>query len=125
MTKNRHNRARHSPVQCSLPSWDHRHTEPRPFIGTFGGQSACWRTSAPIHTGLAERSRAHLAALAGRLGSLSPLAVLDRGYALVRRGADAGIVRSSDDVGAGDRVVIRVAAAEIDALVEFVRVPDR
>ena len=73
----------------------------------------------------AERSRAHLAALAGRLGSLSPLAVLDRGYALVRRGADAGIVRSSDDVGAGDRVVIRVAAAEIDALVESVRVPDR
>ena len=74
--------------------------------------------------GMRERERARLARLAGRLDSLSPLGVLDRGYALVRREDDGAIVRRADEVGAGDRLEIRVAAAEITSVVENVRVPE-
>jgi exodeoxyribonuclease VII large subunit len=68
-----------------------------------------------------ERSRGKVEQLAGRLDSLSPLAVLGRGYALVRRVRDAGIVRVGSDVGIGDALSIRVAEAELDAVVEAVR----
>jgi exodeoxyribonuclease VII large subunit len=68
----------------------------------------------------AERSRARLHQLAGRLDSLSPLAVLGRGYALVRRTRDGRIVRSASDVGAGEALAIRVAEAELEAVLEAV-----
>ena len=68
-----------------------------------------------------ERARAGLAELAGRLESLSPLGVLARGYAIVRRSRDGAIVRGAGDVGPGDRVSLRVAEAEIDAAVAAVR----
>lgn len=68
----------------------------------------------------AERSRGRLAQLAGRLDSLSPLGVLGRGYALVRRSRDGVIVRTPDQLRSGERLAIRVAAAELEALVESV-----
>jgi exodeoxyribonuclease VII large subunit len=68
-----------------------------------------------------DRAGARLAALAGRLESLSPLAVLSRGYALVRRSRDGEIVRRADQLTAGERISIRVAEAELDAAVEAVR----
>jgi len=68
-----------------------------------------------------ERARADVAALAGRLESLSPLAVLARGYAIVRRAHDGAIVRRADDVAAGDRLSLRVAEAELEAAVSGVR----
>jgi len=62
-----------------------------------------------------ERGEARLSAHAGRLDSLSPLAVLGRGYALVQRADDGAIVRAPGDVGAGDPLRIRLADGEIEA----------
>jgi exodeoxyribonuclease VII large subunit len=67
-----------------------------------------------------ERARAGLSGLAGRLESLSPLGVLTRGYAIVRRSRDGAIVRGAGDVAPGDRVSLRVAEAEIEAAVAAV-----
>jgi exodeoxyribonuclease VII large subunit len=53
-------------------------------------------------------SAATLGALDARLRSLSPLAVLDRGYALVMR-ADGAVVRSTSQVTAGDEMTTRLA----------------
>ena len=64
------------------------------------------------------RLRDRLSALAGRLDSLSPLAVLDRGYGLVRREADGVIVREAPDAPAGTRLTLRVARAELVAVAE-------
>ncbi len=61
------------------------------------------------------RSRGKLEGLAGRLEALSPLAVLARGYAIVR-GPD-GVVRGASEVQDGDRLVIRVGEGEIKAVV--------
>jgi exodeoxyribonuclease VII large subunit len=68
-----------------------------------------------------DRSRSRLAEFGGRLDSLSPLAVLGRGYALVRRARDGAIVRTVADVSAGERLAIRVAEAELDAALEAAR----
>jgi exodeoxyribonuclease VII large subunit len=61
-----------------------------------------------------------VAAASARLDALSPLAVLGRGYAIVRHG-DGRIVRGRDDAAVGDRLELRVADAELLARVEDVR----
>jgi exodeoxyribonuclease VII large subunit len=68
----------------------------------------------------AQRGRQGLGEAAARLQALSPLAVLGRGYGLVRRAADQSIVRGPDDIEAGERLAIRVDQAELEALVEAV-----
>jgi exodeoxyribonuclease VII large subunit len=65
--------------------------------------------------------RARLGAEVARLDSLSPLAVLGRGYGLVRRRADGAIVRRAGDVVVGDSLAIRLAEVELDASVEAIR----
>jgi exodeoxyribonuclease VII large subunit len=72
----------------------------------------------------AERHRrslltAEAVGLRRRLEGLNPLAILERGYALVRR-ADGSVVRSASAVGVGDEVDVRVADGVIGA--EVVRV---
>jgi len=67
------------------------------------------------------RARARLAELAGRLDSLSPLSVLSRGYALVRRSDDGTIVRRFDDAAGGDALSVRVAEAELEVTVNRAR----
>lgn len=62
-------------------------------------------------------SAAALSGLDARLRALSPLAVLDRGYALVLN--DAGhVVRSAAQVEAGERVTTRVAKGRFTSRVE-------
>lgn len=63
---------------------------------------------------------AQLAAQVGRLDSLSPLAVLGRGYALVRRSADGAIVRREGDVAVGDSLAVRLAEVDVEATVSEV-----
>ena len=67
-----------------------------------------------------ERGRSRLAELAGRLDSLSPLGVLDRGYALVRRQRNGAIPRTADQLTRGERLVIRLAEAQLEAVVESI-----
>ena len=62
-----------------------------------------------------ERRRARLDTLHARLGALSPLAVLERGYAIVRRG-DA-VVRATTEVASGDSIDVRVADGSFGATV--------
>jgi exodeoxyribonuclease VII large subunit len=61
---------------------------------------------------------------ARHLGSLSPRAVLARGYSLVRL-PDGRLVRRASEVSAGARLAIEFAEGGADALVERVREPER
>jgi exodeoxyribonuclease VII large subunit len=56
--------------------------------------------------------------LAARLHTLSPLAVLGRGYAVCWNEARTGIIRSSSAVRPGDAVQVTLAEGEIDCRVE-------
>jgi exodeoxyribonuclease VII large subunit len=66
-----------------------------------------------------EARRGQLTALEAQLNSLSPLAVLDRGYALVldTRG---NLVRSTRQVAPGDGVVTRLSDGKFASRVETV-----
>ncbi|MEM6656287.1 MAG: exodeoxyribonuclease VII large subunit [Planctomycetota bacterium] len=66
-----------------------------------------------------QQHRQRLATLAGKLETLSPVAVLSRGYSLVTNAAGETI-RSSDHVAAGDQVRLRFADGGADATVESV-----
>ncbi|SHI46124.1 Exodeoxyribonuclease VII large subunit [Malonomonas rubra DSM 5091] len=59
-----------------------------------------------------------LAIASGRLDALSPLAVLARGYALVKQAETGALVKSFEQVEAGDRLQIQLAAGELIATVE-------
>jgi exodeoxyribonuclease VII large subunit len=77
--------------------------------------------------GLAERAnlllrhrlalgRTTLVGRAAQLAALSPQAVLDRGFAIVRHGRSGGVVRSAAEVRPGERLAVRVADGAFDAL---------
>ncbi len=68
-----------------------------------------------IHT-----ARARLSALDAQLNSLSPLAVLDRGYALVLNG-EGGLIRSVTQLGLGDEVQTRLGDGSFRSRVESKR----
>ena len=56
--------------------------------------------------------------MAARLESLSPLAVLARGYSVTKRLDDGSIVRNADQVSPGDRIETRLAAGSLVSRVE-------
>jgi len=64
-----------------------------------------------------QRAVVRSGAMEARLVSLSPLAVLDRGYALVL-GDDGRLIRSAAQLNEGDRVTTRVADGEFASRVE-------
>lgn len=66
---------------------------------------------------LPERFASALGREAARLHDLSPLAVLGRGYAIVRE-RDGAIVRSAEAVGIGDEVNVTLADGELACKVE-------
>jgi exodeoxyribonuclease VII large subunit len=68
-------------------------------------------------------ARSQHGALDARLHSLSPLAVLDRGYALVLA-ADGSVVRSAAQVNSGDLVTTRVAKGVFTSVVEETKTAD-
>jgi exodeoxyribonuclease VII large subunit len=65
------------------------------------------------------RRRSALFRLQARLDSLSPLAVLDRGYALVLD-ADGAVVREISRIGPGDALTLKLAGGEVRCSVESV-----
>jgi exodeoxyribonuclease VII large subunit len=70
--------------------------------------------------GLLARRRRALEGLEGKVGALSPLKVLERGYGLVRA-ADGRVVASAGAVDAGEAVTVTLRDGELDARVESVR----
>ncbi|MGA2205483.1 MAG: exodeoxyribonuclease VII large subunit [Terracidiphilus sp.] len=68
---------------------------------------------------LIESSASKVGALDARLHSLSPLAVLDRGYALVLS-ADGSLVRSTTQIGSGDRLTTRLADGSFSSRIESI-----
>jgi len=62
-------------------------------------------------------SRAALAERAARLDALSPLAVLARGFAVVRRASDASIVRGPADAPVGTELDVALARGLLTAKV--------
>jgi exodeoxyribonuclease VII large subunit len=67
-----------------------------------------------------ELRQASVAGLAGRLNVLSPLATLERGYA-VPRAADGGTLGSAGDFTVGRPFTLRLRDGEVDAVTSAVR----
>jgi exodeoxyribonuclease VII large subunit len=63
-------------------------------------------------------ARSAVEASSAALAVLGPNATLERGYAIVRRGADGGIVRDPAEAPGGSPLRIRVARGEIAATVD-------
>ena len=61
--------------------------------------------------------RSHLDHLSGRLEVLSPVAILDRGYALVFD-AEGNLVKNAEQVQSGDEITARLARGRIKATVK-------
>ena len=66
-----------------------------------------------------ERRRSRLELLMRALDAVSPLAVLERGFAVVRR-EDGRVVRDADTLAAGERIDVRLARGGVSATVERV-----
>lgn len=75
------------------------------------------RATARLSHGV-ELRRAWLAGATAQLATLSPLATLGRGYAVVRRSADGRIVTDPSQAAPGDALVVTVRGGEIGARVE-------
>ncbi len=67
-----------------------------------------------------DRSRQRTAALAGRLESLSPLAVLARGYSVTQLAASGEILRDASAVAPGDLLATRLARGQVVSTVDRV-----
>jgi exodeoxyribonuclease VII large subunit len=65
--------------------------------------------------------RTHVEHQRAHLHSLSPLAILGRGYSIARRLSDGRILRSIEGVTPGERVVIMLHEGELQTTVEEVR----
>jgi exodeoxyribonuclease VII large subunit len=79
------------------------------------------RLQTATDTRITSRHRA-LEGLRGKLESLSPLSVLERGYALAR-GADGHVVTRAATLTAGDAVALRFADGEVQTRVEAAAAP--
>ena len=82
------------------------------------------RLAATMQQDLALRRR-RLDRLASTLDAISPLATLNRGYALVTRTADGVLLRDSKNTTAGDRLAVRLARGELTAQVITSNEPER
>jgi exodeoxyribonuclease VII large subunit len=63
------------------------------------------------------RAKLRLGAAAGRLDTLSPLAVLGRGYAVAWNADKTRVLRDAESVAPGDAVTITLAKGELDCQV--------
>ncbi|MBA2539415.1 MAG: exodeoxyribonuclease VII large subunit [Deltaproteobacteria bacterium] len=114
-----HPRARLAAKHATFNELSRRLASTHPIARITQGQRALdgllARCTAAIQRSLAN-GRSELARTGAQMAALSPLAVLDRGYAVVRSGE--AIVRDSAQVVAGDRVHIRLAKGSLVATVE-------
>lgn len=98
----------------------HRLPSPRELILRLGQEIGMLRTRMEGHwVRNLEMKKASVANAAGVLNSLSPLAVLERGYSITRKGKE--VVRSSKQLKAGDQVEIQFSETDrVQARVEKV-----
>jgi exodeoxyribonuclease VII large subunit len=68
-----------------------------------------------------DRAAARIGVIAGRLESLSPVAVLGRGYAVCWTADRTAIVRSAANVAPGDRVHVTLSQGELSCVVDTAR----
>ena len=80
-------------------------------------EAADTRAAQTMRLGIA-RHRSRLEQLSAKLSQLSPLAILERGYAIVSN--QSGILKDATAAPAGSRVHVRLAHGELDAQVEVV-----
>ena len=78
-------------------------------------QSALLARLITAMTARQNRARAHFDGLVRTLRGVSPLAVLDRGYALVRK--DGSVISQAASVMPGDEIQVSLASGEIEATV--------
>jgi exodeoxyribonuclease VII large subunit len=78
-------------------------------------EAADTRAAQAVRLGIA-RSRSRLEQLSAKLSQLSPLAILERGYAIVSN--QSGILKDAAAAPAGSQVHVRLAHGELDARVE-------
>jgi exodeoxyribonuclease VII large subunit len=71
--------------------------------------------------GRLERAARQLEAATARLESLSPLAVLGRGYSLTQRTSDGRVIRDAGELGVGEQIATRFARGEAVSRVEETR----
>jgi len=105
----RHGGARLAELRARL----HRHT-PAPRLRQLQADHADLRHR--LITGLRVAMRArhqHLSAVMRTLDTVSPLATLSRGYAIVLREPDQHVVKSTTDVAPGQRVQARLAKGRL------------
>jgi len=74
-----------------------------------------------VHKRLLAQNRLRLEATAARLENLSPLSVLSRGYSITYRLPTKKVVVHSEDVEAGDRVLVRLSRGSLDCTVNEAR----
>jgi len=65
---------------------------------------------------IVEQRRSELARTGAEIAAMSPLAVLERGYALVRRGDE--VIRDPQQVAPGDQLTVRVARGALSVTVD-------
>ena len=93
------------------------------------GERRAWLEEAERRLGASMRHRAELArerltGLAVSLASLSPLAVRERGYAVVWKAGETRPLRSAAEVAPGDALDVRLARGRLSARVESTRPGD-
>ncbi|HEX5095368.1 MAG TPA: exodeoxyribonuclease VII large subunit, partial [Acidimicrobiia bacterium] len=117
-----HPRARILAHRAALADLERRlaglHPAPRIARATHELSALISRRDAAMHDILDER-RSELAQLGAQMAALSPLAVLDRGYAMVRAG-DV-LVRDAAQVAKGERLSVRLAKGALDVIVDKIQ----
>jgi exodeoxyribonuclease VII large subunit len=97
-----------------------------PVARTLNGRRALTDLQGRLERGVhrrLDRSRHALGGAAGRLDSLSPLAVLGRGYSLTRT-PEGRIVRTWREIAAGDAVRVLLHEGSLDCRVDATREHD-
>jgi exodeoxyribonuclease VII large subunit len=84
---------------------------------------ALYRRLAQSGAGTVQRARSKMLPLVAQLDALSPLAVLSRGYALVRTLPGKEIVRDARQLAKGGKVEIRLGKGSATAAVEHIEEP--
>ena len=69
-------------------------------------------------------TRQHFSAVTGNLNAVSPLATLERGYAIVRHAGRDSVVRNATELKTGDAIETQLAKGSVTATVTNINKKD-